>query len=66
MHIGSFTSVATSAPFAVVAAGQAPNPHAQKQQVNAQADLLQAVRAVNLPGVAAAKLSDGGGIDIYV
>ena len=66
MRIGHFNAVATAAPFAVAAAGQAPDPECQKAQVNAQADLLQAVRGIDLQGIASAKIADGGGIDIYV
>jgi hypothetical protein len=66
MRIATFTAVAVAVPFAVAAAGQAPDPEARKAQVNAQADLLQAVRGINLAGVASAKIADGGGIDIYL
>ena len=66
MRIGTFNAVAAAAPFSVQAAGQAPDPAARQEQVNATADLLQAVRGVNLPGVASAAISREGGIDIYL
>ncbi len=66
MRIGTFNAVASAAPFAVPAAGQAPDPEARQAQVNATADLLQAVRGIDLPGIAAAKISQEGGIDIYL
>jgi hypothetical protein len=44
-----------------------PDPQTRQAQVNAQADLLQAVRGVDLPTkMALAKLSDNKGIDIYL
>ena len=36
-------------PFALAPTGQTPNPQFQRAQVNAQADLLQAMRGVELP-----------------
>ena len=66
MRIGTFNAVAAAAPFSVQAAGQAPDPVARQEQVNATADLLQAVRHVDLPGIAAAKISRDGGIDIFL
>ncbi len=59
-------AVNTNVPFVMAASGKAPDPEARQAAVNAQADLLSAVRGVNLPGIAAAKLSDGGGIDLYL
>jgi hypothetical protein len=51
----------------VTAAGQAPDPQAQKAQVNAQADLLQALRGVELPvTMVLARLSDNQGVDLYM
>jgi hypothetical protein len=57
---------AAAASFGVAATGQAPDLTTQKAQVNAQADLLQAARGINLPGIAVALLSDGEGIDLYM
>jgi len=54
-------------PFGMVAAaGKAPDPEAQKAQVNAQADLLLAVRSANRSSVVAARLSDSARIDVYL
>jgi len=50
----------------VTAPGQPPDPNARQAQVNAQADLLQAMRGVDLPTKMVAALSDGKGIDVYV
>jgi hypothetical protein len=61
--IGSGTSLSFGIVFA---AGQVPDPVTRQEQVNATADLLQAVRGVNLPGIAAARMSDGKGIDLYL
>ncbi|GAB1640503.1 hypothetical protein [Krasilnikovia sp. MM14-A1259] len=57
-----------STPFAVVAAGQQRDPYQQQAQVNAQADLLQAVLSTNnLPmRMVQATLSDGQGVDLYM
>ncbi len=64
MSIGSVTSPTGppgSAPRAAV-----EDPQVRQAKVNAQADLLLAVRGVNLPGIAAARLNDGGGIDLHL
>jgi hypothetical protein len=50
----------------VATAGAAPDPVSQQAQVNAQADLLQALRGGKLPAVAAAHLADGTGVDLYL
>ncbi|OJF11017.1 hypothetical protein [Couchioplanes caeruleus] len=50
----------------VMAPGAAPDPRAQQEQVNAQADLLQALRGVQAGTVVAAKVTNGTGIDIYM
>jgi hypothetical protein len=52
--------------FRVATGGGAPDPRTQKAQVNAQADLLQALMGSKLPAVAAAQLSDGTGVDLYI
>lgn len=48
--------------------GTSPDPQAQQAQVNAQADLLQAMRSGD--GLAlkmvAARVSDGKGVDLYM
>jgi hypothetical protein len=59
-------SVGGAALFNLVASGQTPDLRAQKQQANAQADLLTALMGAQLPEVAAAKLADGAGVDIYM
>jgi len=44
-----------------------PDPQTRQAQVNAQADLIQAVRGVDLPTkMALAKLTDNKGIDLYL
>lgn len=51
----------------VTTAGQMPDPQAQQAQVNAQADLLQAMRGVDLPTkMVLARLSDNQGVDLYM
>lgn len=53
--------------LATATAGQVPDPQARQAQVNAQADLLQAMRGVELPTtMVLARLSDGQGIDLYL
>jgi hypothetical protein len=59
-------AVSTNVPFVMAASGKAPDPEARQAAVNSQADLLNAVRSVKLPAVAAAKLNDGGGVDLYL
>jgi hypothetical protein len=52
---------------AVAAAGRVPDPQAQQAQVNAQADLLQAMNSTDLPlKMVAARVSDGKGVDVYL
>ncbi len=57
-----------ASPLGMVAAvGETPDPKLQKAQANAQADLLQAVRGVDLPvKMVLARLSDGKGVDMYM
>nr|BFE73776.1 hypothetical protein GCM10020092_070770 [Actinoplanes digitatis] len=43
-----------------------PSPEARQGEVNAQADLLQALMGLRMPAIAAARLSDGTGIDLYL
>ena len=62
----SIGSIGSGAAFVVAASGAPPDPAAQKAQVNAQANLLQALRGVELPAQAAARMSDGQGVDLYV
>jgi hypothetical protein len=65
MSVGSIGAGAAIA-FQVATAGSGPpDPAARQAQVNAQADLLQALRGVTLPAIAAAHLSDGKGVDLY-
>jgi hypothetical protein len=64
----SVTPVGSSAALALsvaAAPGQPPDPQARRAQVNAQADLLQAMRGVDLPAKMVAALGDGQGIDLY-
>ncbi|GGQ76938.1 hypothetical protein [Couchioplanes azureus] len=49
----------------VMAPGQVRDPQAEQAQVNAQADLLQAVRGVQAGTVVAARVTGGTGIDVY-
>jgi len=64
ISIGSGTPL-PSGPLA--APGRTPDPEAQQAQVNAQADLLQALRGVDLPvKMVAARLSDNQGVDLYL
>jgi hypothetical protein len=64
----SVSSVGAGAMFALRAAIGAGtlSPSAQQGQVNAQADLLQALMGSRLPAIAAAHLSDGVGVDLYM
>lgn len=49
------------------AAGQIEDPAARQAQVNAQADLLQATRGMELPlKLVAARVSDNQGVDLYM
>lgn len=66
MSIGPIVSNGAAPLGLVAAAGQAPDPAAQRAQVTAQADLLQALRGVDLARTATAQLFDGKGIDITV
>jgi hypothetical protein len=60
--IGSGTALS----IGVVAAGQRLDPETQRAQVNAQADLLQAVRTADLPAKALSAVTDGQGVDLYL
>jgi hypothetical protein len=70
---GVFMSVGPvgSVPFSVPAPGTSPDPQARQEQVNAQADLLQAMTSSDLPmkmvraGITLS-LGDGTGVDLYV
>jgi len=64
----SVSSIGAGAMFAFKAAigAGSPSPSAQQEQVNAQADLLQALMSVRMPAIAAAHLSDGTGVDLYM
>ncbi|GGN41236.1 hypothetical protein FHR83_002932 [Actinoplanes campanulatus] len=63
MSVGSVGS----APFSVLAAGQFPDPQARQEQVNAQADLLQALVSPDLPmKMVQSTLNDGRGVDLYL
>jgi len=61
--IGSGTALSLGL---VAAAGQAPDPVARQAQVNAQADLLQAVRNVDLPTKMMGMINDQKGVDLYL
>jgi len=58
-------SLNTSMAFTVPAAGRAPDPQAQKEQANQQADLLSALRGAKMAPVAMAAVVAPGGIDLY-
>lgn len=61
------SSIGAGAAFAFrMATGGTPDPSSQHAQVSAQADLLQALMGVKLPAIAAAHLSDGTGVDLYM
>jgi hypothetical protein len=64
----SVSAVGAGAMFAFKAAigAGSPSPAAQQDQVNAQADLLQALMGMRMPAIAAAHLSDGAGVDLYM
>jgi hypothetical protein len=66
--IGSGTALSLSVPLA---SSQSNDPQAYQAAVNAQADLLQAVRHADLPAQVAADLpraerTDGGVVDVYL
>jgi hypothetical protein len=61
--IGSGTALSLGL---VAAAGQTPDPAARQAQVNAQADLLQAVRNVDLPTKVVGMINDQKGVDLYL
>jgi hypothetical protein len=65
MSVGSIGAGAAFA-FRVATVGSVPDPDTQRAQVNAQADLLSALRGVNRGSVAAARVTDGAGVDIYM
>ncbi|MBN1172452.1 MAG: hypothetical protein JXA67_09785, partial [Micromonosporaceae bacterium] len=51
----------------VAGAGKIPDPQAQQAQVNAQADLLQAMQSAELPmEMVLSRLSDNQGVDLYM
>jgi hypothetical protein len=50
----------------VATAGRTADPAARQAQVNAQADLLQAVRQVDLPTKVAQLINDRKGVDLYL
>ena len=63
--IGAGSAVSWSVP----PAGASVDPETQRAQVRAQADMLSALRGVGhtgLTAIAAARLTDGQGIDLYV
>lgn len=61
--IGSGTAMSLGV---VAAAGQRPDAEVQRAQVNAQANLLQAVRNADLPAKAVSTMTDGQGVDLYI
>ncbi|MCU7726135.1 hypothetical protein ODJ79_20610 [Actinoplanes sp. KI2] len=67
MSVGPVGSV----PFSVVAPGTSPDPQARQAQVDAQADLLQALASPDLPmkmircGISLS-LGDGQNVDLYM
>jgi hypothetical protein len=66
--IGSGSALSINLPMAY---NQSRDPEAYQAAVNAQADLLQAVRHADLPAKVAADLpraerTDGGSVDIYM
>jgi hypothetical protein len=65
MSVSSISAGATFA-FRVATGGITPDPASQQAQVNGQADLLSALMGVKLPAIAAAHLSDGTGVDLYM
>lgn len=64
MSVGAVGS--GGAAFSVPRAGQAVDPQARQAQVNAQADLLLALKGVQHGAQMVTRLSDGAGIDVYV
>ncbi|MET8152878.1 hypothetical protein ACIBSW_19810 [Actinoplanes sp. NPDC049668] len=65
MSVGSVGAGAMFALRTAIGAGT-PSPEARQGQVNAQADLLQALMGLRMPAIAAARLSDGAGVDLYL
>jgi hypothetical protein len=65
MSVGSISAGAVFAFKAATGTGT-PSPQAQQEQVNAQADLLQLLMGARMPAIAAAHLSDGAGVDLYM
>ncbi len=56
-----------SVSFSVLAPGQMQDPQSRQAQVNAQADLLQALVSTDLPmKMVQSTLSDGRGVDLYM
>lgn len=63
----TMTGFGGALPFRTPTAGQTQSPESKQAQVNAQADMLQAMRGVELPmKMVAAKLQDGQGVDLYM
>ncbi|GAA0434046.1 hypothetical protein Aca07nite_01160 [Actinoplanes capillaceus] len=62
MSVGSIGPVA----FSMIAPGQLQDPQARQEQVNAQADLLQAMVSSDLPMKMVQNLGDGKGVDLYL
>ncbi|GIJ43888.1 hypothetical protein Val02_07740 [Virgisporangium aliadipatigenens] len=62
----SVSSISGNALGLVAAAGRTPDPAARQAQVNAQADLLQAIRQVDLPTKVVNLINDKKGIDLYL
>jgi hypothetical protein len=60
--IGGGAAVAWRAPSAATAA----DPRAQKEQANAQADLLNALRGTRHGSMVASRVTDGAGVDVYM
>jgi hypothetical protein len=63
MSVGSIGSV----PFSLIVPGTVQDPQARQAQVNAQADLLQAMVSSDLPAkLVQCTLNDGKGVDLYM
>ncbi len=61
--VGAANAVSWTVPAAGV---QAADPQAQREQANAQADLLKSLMSVKHTGTVAANVSDGKGVDLYL
>jgi hypothetical protein len=67
MSISSVGGASSAVSWTVPAAGvQAADPEVQREQVAAQADMLQALMGVKHTGAVAARVSDGTGVDVYL